>query len=121
MIWVGNPPYLFGETVAAPRHCDDITAFAGNLLQSLPEYKDRLCQVGLLNEGVRPDALHQVFLENHLLAVSDQGQQGIEGLRLQRNWLVVAQKQTLTEIDPKRTELVEVLLFVRHDPAPEKS
>jgi hypothetical protein len=74
--------------------------------ERFPQDKNILREIGFFDEGVGPDGLHQLIFEDDLLAVTNENQQGVEGLQLQRNRLVIAQEEALFGIQPKRAELV---------------
>ena len=64
-------------------------------------------QVGLFDEGVRPEALHQLLFFNQSTAVLDQYQQRVKGFWRQRHHRTVTQQKTFRHIQAKWTEFIE--------------
>jgi hypothetical protein len=81
-LFFGDNAHLGDETVTSARNGDNIAMIASRFTKSFPQHEDVLGQIGFLDKGVRPHALHQVILQNHLFAVAYEHKQGLEGLQL---------------------------------------
>ena len=78
-------------------------------VQRPPNGGDVLRQVRLFHKRVRPHPLHQVIFLDQVAAVLHQEEQRFESLRSQRNRFPIAQQQPLFRINPKMTELINLL------------
>ncbi len=77
------------------------------LPQRFAQRGDVLRQIGLGDEGVRPDRLDQIVFLHHLPAPLQQDQEDREGLWRERDLLVAAQQAAADRVHPEATELVQ--------------
>ncbi len=66
-----------------------------------------LGEVGLFNETVRPQGLHQLILFHHPFPILDKQKKRLEGFWLKRHDLIIAKQKALRGIDAERSKLVE--------------
>src|ERR1700682_2283365 len=93
--------------MAGDRH--DVPMVARRFAQDLSKGGDIPIEIAFLDDGVAPDALHQLFLEENLTLALDQQQQDFEGFWRQRYGFAATQKKTFAGIDAKGAELVTML------------
>lgn len=77
------------ETIAALRDRLDAGKSAEGFTQCLAEQEDVDGQVAFFDEGVRPHPPDQFFLFDNAPMTFNQGQEGLEYLRSQRNSLAI--------------------------------
>ncbi len=81
-LFLGDDSHLGGKTVAPAWDRNNVLAVAGGIPQRLSQHEDLLRQVGLLDKRVGPDQLHQIVLQNYLLALAHQHEQGLKRFQL---------------------------------------
>ena len=101
------------KPVTALRHGLDVMPPAIFVIQGAPDRGDVLRQVGLFDERLRPQALHQFVFGQQVPAVFDEQEESVKRFGRQGHGLIVTQKLALGRVQPERTELIEVLSF-RH-------
>ena len=69
-----------------------------------------LCEVGFVDEGVRPERFHQLRLGHHTIRIAREEEQQIERLRGQWNRLARALQPAERDVYPERVEFVELPL-----------
>ena len=67
-----------------------------------------LCEIGFVDEGVRPERFHQLRLGHHTIRIAREEEQQIERLRGQWNRLARALQPAERDVDPERVEFVEL-------------
>ena len=104
---LGNFGDFGDEPVAASRQRHDEARIAGGVAERTPQREDRLVEVVLFDDGLRPDRLHELFFADVLVAVLDQEHQGIEGARGELEKLVLRAMQLPPEnVQPKTVEAI---------------
>ena len=68
-----------------------------------------LCEIGFLDEGVRPERFHQLRLGHHTIGIAREEKQQVERLRGQWNRLARALEPAEPDVYPERPEFVELL------------
>ena len=63
--------HVLGKAVSSPGHGHDVAMVLRGFAQRLAQHKDVPAEIGLLDEGVRPNRFHQVVFGDDLLAVAD--------------------------------------------------
>jgi hypothetical protein len=74
--------------------------------QGLSEHEHVLGEVGLLDEAVGPEGLHQLLFADHAIPIPQQQMEGVDGFRRERHRDPVALQPVREKIQPKRPELV---------------
>jgi hypothetical protein len=72
-------------------------------------------QVGLFDEGVGPDSLHQIILFEDTATVLQEDDQRVECLWCQRHGLFAFAKDPLLQVQPETSELVESMGLGGHN------
>jgi len=98
------------QPIPAPRHRLDVRAAVRLVSERLAQHVDVLCEVGLIDKGVRPEGFDQLGFRHHTVAVLGEQHQQVEGLGGKGNRVAAAHKMAEPEIDTERPELEEVLL-----------
>jgi hypothetical protein len=101
---------LGDEAVPPARDGHDVPVVVGPLSQRLAEGGDVLGEVGLGDEGVRPDPPDQLLLLHHLAPILQQDEQDRERLGSEGYRLPAFEKAPPDGIDTEAVELVDPLL-----------
>ncbi len=107
-------PDLGDKPITNLGHCLDVLMLAVAVSQGLPQCPDITGKVSLLDESARPHAAHQLFLFHQAAALFQQQQEGVEGLRPQRDLLLAAEQQALCGVESELAELVNAVGLVAH-------
>ncbi len=83
--------HLLREAVSPPGDCDDVFRIVRPIAQSLSQQKDVLAEIGLFDEGVGPQSLHQVILQDDPLAVLYEHQKCFKSLRRKGDGFLIPQ------------------------------
>jgi hypothetical protein len=78
----------------------------------LPEVRDVQGQVAFFDEGVRPEALHQLRLVDDNLARLDESHERLEDLGRQFDDRIAPEQETPPRVKPERTERADVKVLV---------
>jgi hypothetical protein len=101
------------EPIAATRFIDQEAGLPGRFAQRLADRPDVLVEVVLLDDGVRPDRLHQAVLVQQFARMAREVQQQLERARRQRHARAVGREQhALLRIDAEFADF-EHLRFLR--------
>ena len=73
------------KAIAATRDRHDVVVRAGRFAKDLPQFRDRLREIVLLNNGIWPNRLHDPLLVQHSVVVLDHKKKRIEYSRRQGN------------------------------------
>src|SRR6185312_16112909 len=94
----------------------DEPVLAGLLAECSAQLRDALIEAVLLDNGCRPDALHQVRLADRLPDTLDQDGKGLECPRRQGHWAPVScqVQQALAAVEAKPAELIDTWTGLGH-------
>ena len=95
------------EAISDARDRLDECLTDGSLAERLPQDRDVVVEVVLLDRRVRPHRLQQFFLGDQSPGVFDEHAQRVEHLQPQGDGLAVAEQPSLGDIEPKWPELVD--------------
>ena len=90
------------EAIAAARHGADVLIAGAFVAEQFAQGGDVDAQVGLFDEGVRPDPLEQVFLADQVFSAVDQRNQQIQRPAAEPQRLAIAQQNPACRIQPER-------------------
>lgn len=96
------------EAIAVPRDGRDEPLLTRGISQGLPHHEHVLCEVRLLDGGVRPQPAHQFVLRDYSPMLLDEDEERVERLRLDRHRLAVVQQLMSSNVDAKAIEVVEI-------------
>src|SRR6185503_18055818 len=105
---------LGNEAVSATRYSLDKLRPSGSLAECFSQERDVLSEISFLDEGVRPDALHQVVLGHDLPAVLYESNQYVENFRRERNQFTFAQQDAFRDFEAETAEFVAVIVLLTH-------
>ncbi len=105
--------HVRGEAIAPARYQLDVGLAVWLVAEGLSQGVHVLRQVGVIDERLRPERLHQLALAHDTVVVVCEQQQKIEGLRRQGNHTTGALEPAQPDIDPIGPEFVHVLLVQR--------
>lgn len=99
--------HLLCEAISATGKCNDVTPIVGSVSECFSQNEDVLAEVGLLDEGIRPDGLHQLLLGDDFSAAPQKYQQRFKCPGRDGYGLALAQQKLLVRIDAKGPEFVK--------------
>ena len=102
-----NLPHGAGKAITAARHGLDVRVAVRLVAERLAQRVHVLGEIGLLDEGVWPERLHQLGLGDDPLAVAGEEDQQVERLRREWDRLAAALHTAQSDIDLVRPELVD--------------
>jgi hypothetical protein len=98
-------PNLRNETIATRGDGFDVSWAVLPVLQRFPQYRDMLGEIRFFDEGIRPDLSQQFIFFEQVSTILNQDNQGVERLRRQAYWDLIAKQESLGGIQAKRAEL----------------
>jgi hypothetical protein len=97
-----------------PRDCLNKLSAVLSLAKGLPQRPNVLGEIRFLDETVRPQSLHQLFLFDQVTGSLYEENQGVESFWSYGNGLAIAQKAALVWFKLKCPELVQVIAGLSH-------
>jgi hypothetical protein len=82
--------------------------------KGLAQRENLLGEIGLFDEALRPEPLHQVFFPNQAAVVLHEDAQRFEGFGSQGEDLPVAPEQAFSDVESERAELEYLRLLPLH-------
>ena len=82
--------------------------------QEFPQDEDVLVEVAFLDEGFRPDPLHQLVFFHQASGAFYQDEQSLRHLRGHRHRRAIAHQDALFRVQPKRAKRIEMLSLQAH-------
>ena len=95
-------PNRRGEAIPSPRHRIDERLSVRQVAERLAQRVDMLCEIGVIDERVRPERVHQLRLGHHTIGIAREEKQQVERLGA---WNRVAPRSSrLGDVYPERPE-----------------
>ena len=98
---------LGDEAVASSGDVLDQMGRLRGIAKRFPQHRNVVGEIGLLDEGFRPDAAEQFVLADQASAPFHQGEKHVEGLGRQRDRLSGAVKRTFSGVQYEAGEVVD--------------
>src|SRR5262249_53540128 len=95
------------EPVTDAGHRLDVALTGGLFAQRAAQRRDAVVQVVLFDDGIGPDAAHQLVFRQQPAGVFDQKSQRVEHLRAQSHCLAGAQKTSLAHVEAEVAEFID--------------
>jgi len=102
------------EPIPPPRKGNDVLAVLSVPAKRLSQLENVLREIRFLYEGVRPQSLHKVVLQDGTVAVLQENQEQVESFGRQRNNFLIPGQDPPIRVDTKRTEVQQSLVFLLH-------
>ena len=96
--------YRRDEIVAPADNGDDVTIAALTVAERSAQGTDLNLQVGLFDDGLRPDASYQFFLADHLAGALDQKDENVEGAAAEPHRPVALKQKPLLRKEQERAK-----------------